>query len=198
MKRSGQGSFRSLKIESGKQEIGYWPSADYMRSRVMVGSLELGQHMIGADNRSEGSDHIIALADESDERPIWILAWGGANTFAQAVWQVEQDRTPKEVKAFLKKFRVYTITDQDVPLGNPDVSFEFSSHHRLRRDFPQDLMFLWDESAWQSQNGIGASNWWGAGLRYSIDTKIGPLSFDVSSSNISRNVNLYFSLGHYF
>lgn len=159
MKRSGQGSFRSLKIESGKQEIGYWPSADYMRSRVMVGSLELGQRMIGADNRSEGSDHIIALADESDERPIWILAWGGANTFAQAVWQVEQDRTPEEVKAFLKKFRVYTITDQDVPLGNPDVSFEFSSHQRLRRDFPQDLMFLWDESAWQSQNGIGASNW---------------------------------------
>lgn len=125
----------------------------------MVGSLELGQRMIGADNRSEGSDHIIALADESDERPIWILAWGGANTFAQAVWQVEQDRTPEEVKAFLKKFRVYTITDQDVPLGNPDVSFEFSSHQRLRRDFPQDLMFLWDESAWQSQNCIGASNW---------------------------------------
>ena len=154
MKRSGQVSFQSLKKESGKQEIGYWPSADYMRSRVMVGSLELGQRMIGDANRSVGSDHIIALADERDERPIWILAWGGANTFAQAVWQVEQDRTPEEVKAFLNKFRVYTITDQDVPLGNPDVSFDFSSHQRLRRDFPQDLKFIWDESAWQSQNGI--------------------------------------------
>ena len=159
MKRSGQVSFQSLKKESGKQKIGYWPSADYMRSRVMVGSLELGQRMIGDANRSVGSDHIIALADERDERPIWILAWGGANTFAQAVWQVEQDRTPEEVKAFLNKFRVYTITDQDVPLGNPDVSFDFCSHQRLRRDFPQDLKFIWDESAWQSQNGIGASNW---------------------------------------
>lgn len=159
MKRSGQVSFQSLKKESGKQEIGYWPSADYMRSRVMVGSLELGQRMIGDANRSVGSDHIIALADERDERPIWILAWGGANTFAQAVWQVEQDRTPEEVKAFLNKFIVYTITDQDVPLGNPDVSFDFSSHQRLRRDFPQYLKFIWDESAWQSQNGIGASNW---------------------------------------
>ena len=51
---------------------------------------------------------------------------------------------------------------------------------------------------WGELYNYNASNWWGAGLRYSIDTKIGPLSFDVSSSNISRNVNLYFSLGHYF
>ena len=31
-----------------------------------------------------------------------------------------------------------------------------------------------------------------------IVTKLGPLSFDVSSSNISKTVNLYFSLGDYF
>ena len=55
-----------------------------------------------------------------------------------------------------------------------------------------------DVPVWDELYDYNASNWWGAGLRYSIDTKIGPLSFDVSSSNISRNVNLYFSLGHYF
>ena len=43
-----------------------------------------------------------------------------------------------------------------------------------------------------------ASNWWGAGLRYSIDTKLGPVSLDISSSNISRKVNVYLSVGHYF
>ena len=51
---------------------------------------------------------------------------------------------------------------------------------------------------WGDLYDYNASNWLGAGVRYSIDTKIGPLSFDVSSSNISRKVNLYFSLGHYF
>ena len=51
---------------------------------------------------------------------------------------------------------------------------------------------------WGELYDYNASNWWGAGLRYSIDTKLGPLSFDVSSSNISKNVNLYFSFGHYF
>ena len=51
---------------------------------------------------------------------------------------------------------------------------------------------------WSELYDYNASNWWGAGIRYSIDTKIGPLSVDVSSSNISRKVNLYFSLGRYF
>ena len=55
-----------------------------------------------------------------------------------------------------------------------------------------------DDLQWGSLYDYNASNWWGAGVRYSIDTQLGPLNFDVSSSNISKNVNLYFSIGHYF
>ena len=55
-----------------------------------------------------------------------------------------------------------------------------------------------DELVWGDLYDYNSSDWWGAGLRYSIDTKMGPLSFEISSSNISKNVNLYFSLGHYF
>ena len=55
-----------------------------------------------------------------------------------------------------------------------------------------------NELQWGDLYDYNASNWWGAGVRYSIDTKLGPLNFDVSSSNISKNVNLYFSIGHYF
>lgn len=51
---------------------------------------------------------------------------------------------------------------------------------------------------WSEMYDYNASDWIGAGVRYSIDTKIGPISIDVSSSNISRKVNLYFSMGHYF
>ena len=51
---------------------------------------------------------------------------------------------------------------------------------------------------WNELYSYNSSNWYGAGIRYSIDTKIGPISFDVSSSNISKKVNLHFSLGYYF
>lgn len=43
-----------------------------------------------------------------------------------------------------------------------------------------------------------SDNAWGAGLRYSIETKVGPVSFDVSSSNLSPTINLFFNLGYYF
>ena len=55
-----------------------------------------------------------------------------------------------------------------------------------------------EELQWGELYDYNASNWWGAGLRYSIDTKVGPLSFDVVSSNISHKVNLYFSWGYFF
>ena len=51
---------------------------------------------------------------------------------------------------------------------------------------------------WGDLYDYNASNWWGAGIRYSIDTKVGPINFDISSSNISRKVNIYCGFGYYF
>lgn len=155
LKRSNQTGFRA---DESKQELGYWPSADYLRSRTMLGSPKLGFKELGDNNNSAGSDFLIKLADEADDRPIWLTVWGGANTFAQAVWRVRQERTPEQLKAFLHKFRLYAITDQDKNYGK-DVPFELSSHQWLRREFEKDLLFIWDESAWLYQCGAGKANW---------------------------------------
>ena len=143
--------------DESKQQIGYWPSSAYLHSRTVLGSTRMGFRFIGKDNHSAGSDLIIKLADEQDERPIWVLMWGGGNTLAQSIWKVQQERTPEQLKAFLHKLRVYTITDQDRPQkGEP---YEFSSHHWMRQEFEKDLFFLWDESAWRYQNDNGKRNW---------------------------------------
>ena len=158
-KRSAQTRFLSPRAEEGRQRIGYWPSADYLRSRVALGSLELGMAKIGEANRSAGSDLIIKLADEKDPRPLWITVWGGGNTLAQAIWQVRQERDEAEVREFLGKLRVYTITDQDVPWNRRHTDYAFSSHQWMRREFERDLMFIWDESAWLTQNDLGSNAW---------------------------------------
>ena len=155
MKRSAQSGFLPLKKENRQQQLGYWPSADYLRSRVMAGSLELGKDKLGEKNNSRGSDFLIQLADEDDDRPLWIAAWGGANTLAQAIWQVQQTRSEADLKTFLHKLRVYTITNQDV-CGQ---QYELSSHSWMLKNFPDDLFFIWDESAWISQNYVGSTNW---------------------------------------
>src|SRR5690606_37863863 len=156
IKRSDQEEFAK---DESKQEIGYWPSTEYFRSRTVVGSTKMGMKYIGEGNDSEGSNRIIALADEEDVRPIWVTVWGGGNTFAQAIWRVQQERTPEELKAFLQKFRVYTFTDQDWSWSSVDTISYASSSHQWMRQFVKDLMFFWDECAWKHQNETGKQNW---------------------------------------
>ena len=109
-KRSNQTGFAQ---DNEHQEIGYWPSAQYLRDRTMFGSMYRGTRVLGEENNSEGSDLIIKLADEDDDRPIWVTFWGGGNTLAQAIWKVQQTRSESELKTFLHKVRAYAIADQD-------------------------------------------------------------------------------------
>lgn len=153
MRRSSQ---KEHLTNENRQMLGYWPSADYLRKHTVFGSKKRGMEFIGEGNDSPGSDLIIKLADEADERPLWILLWGGGNTVAQSVWKVKKERSKDELSAFLNKIPIYAITDQDRDQKTP---FEISSHQWLRREFEKDLLFLWDESAWMYQNGTGKNNW---------------------------------------
>ena len=158
MKRSCQSGFLPLEEENGQQRLGYWPSADYVKSRAMMGSIHGGVKAIGEGNDSPGSELLIRLADENDSRPIYVAAWGGANTLAQAIWRVKQNRSDDEVKKFVRKFRLFTITDQDMQY-NMRMNRAYSSHMWLRKDFADDLQFIWDEGAWQEQCELGKRHW---------------------------------------
>ncbi|MDO5442704.1 MAG: DUF1593 domain-containing protein [Bacteroidia bacterium] len=158
MKRSEQTGFKSIEEENGSQELGYWPSPEYIRSRVMYGSERAGIGVIGEGNDSAGSDFLIELALEDDPRPIWVTSWGGSNTLAQAIWRYSQTATPEQLKAFVNKFRIYTITDQDMQY-NMRMNRSYSSHQWMREQFKDDLKFIWDESAWYNQNDLGKANW---------------------------------------
>jgi len=158
MKRSGQKRHLSLKKENGSQQMGYWPSAEYLSERAVMGSMYGGIRSIGERNDSPGSDLLIQLADEDDPRPIYVAAWGGANTLAQAIWRVKQTRSAYEVRKFVRKFRLFTITDQDMDYAHR-MDRARSSHRWLRQEFKDDLQFIWDEGAWQEQCELGKRNW---------------------------------------
>ena len=158
MRRSGQKKHLSLKKENASQELGYWPSAEYITSRAVMGSMYGGIKAIGERNDSPGSELLIRLADEDDPRPIYVAAWGGANTLAQAIWRVKQTRTDDEVKSFVGRFRLFTISDQDMQYSMR-MNRAYSSHQWLRREFQDDLQFVWDEGAWQEQCELGKQHW---------------------------------------
>lgn len=95
-----------------KHEKGY-PTHSFLKEKIKKGYPDFGMAAVGEGKDSEGSDWIIEVVDKEDPRPVWIPVWGGANCLAQALWKVQQTRTEEEVKKFVKKIRVYTISDQD-------------------------------------------------------------------------------------
>ena len=90
-----------------------FPTADYLRSIVKIGQPEAAMAGVGDGKDSEGSEWIIRVVDKEDDRPVWISAWSGTNTLAQALWKVSHTRTPEQVNEFVKRIRVYDVLGQD-------------------------------------------------------------------------------------
>jgi len=102
-----------------------WPTAEDLDGRVFTGQPGYGMAATGAGKTSEGAKAIIRAGDRNDKRPLWICVWGGANTLAQALWEVRATRQPDEVEKFTEKLRVYSISDQDD--AGPWIRREFPS-----------------------------------------------------------------------
>lgn len=111
-----------------RHEPGY-PSAEHLLSVVSEGPQAYGLTAVGDGLTSPGAEQLIRAVDRRDERPLWVLVWGGPNTLAQALHKVRATRSKAELKRFVSKLRVYTISDQD------------DSGPWLRQTFP-DLFYI--------------------------------------------------------
>jgi hypothetical protein len=95
-----------------RHESGF-PGEEKLLMLVKQGLPKYGMLGVGNGNDSEGSDWIIKVLEENDERPLWISVWGGVNSLAQALYKIEQTKSKKEAQRLISKLRVYTISDQD-------------------------------------------------------------------------------------
>jgi hypothetical protein len=105
-------AYRKVQPNLLKHESGF-PSANTLLTVVKQGLPVYGMAGVGKGKDSEGSDWIIKLLEDSDERPLWVSVWGGANTLAQALYKIQQTKTAAEATRLISKLRVYTISDQD-------------------------------------------------------------------------------------
>jgi len=122
-----------------RHEPGY-PDVASLLSLVKRGRPEYGMQGVGRGKDSEGSEWIIKILEERDDRPLWICVWGGPNTLAQALSRIKESRTEPDAKRLIGKLRVYAISDQD------------DSGIWMRRTFP-DLFYI------VSPGGYGSSTW---------------------------------------
>ncbi len=93
-------------------EPGY-PAYEALKAVTKSGLPVYGMAGVGEGKDSEGSEWIIEALKKEDPRPVWVLAWGGPNCLAQALWKLEQSESPESLKGYVNKLRVYAISDQD-------------------------------------------------------------------------------------
>jgi hypothetical protein len=119
-----------------------FPPVETLHALVKQGLPVYGMEGVGEGKDSEGSEWIIRVLEEPDERPVWVSVWGGPNTLAQALWKIRRTRTAAQAERLYRKLRVYTIADQD------------DSAIWIRRTFP-DVFYI------VSPGDYGRSTWIG-------------------------------------
>lgn len=140
-------NYGKVKPNLDKHAAGY-PTAEYLLS-VTAAHLPLySMEGVGAGKDSPGSELIIKAADKADQRPLWISVWGGANCLAQALWKVRETRNESEVKEFVSRLKVYSISDQDF------------AGQWIRNNFPE-LFYIVDPSAGDSWLEYYKATWTG-------------------------------------
>ena len=124
-----------------------YPAANTLRALVTEGQPSYGMAAVGKGKDSPGSRLILKALDSRDPRPLWVTAWGGPNTLAQALYSLRETRGAEKAAKLIAKLRVYTISDQD------------DSGAWMRREFP-GLFYI------VSPGGYGGATW--TGIHYVV------------------------------
>ncbi len=131
-----------------------WPEASELDARVFTGQTAYGMAAVGEGKSSEGSKAIVKALERDDPRPLWICIWGGANTLAQALFDLSASHTAAESATLISRLRVYSIGDQD-DAGPP-----------IRMRYPELFYIVWPstptsgESTYATWTGISGDRYY--------------------------------------
>lgn len=139
--------YGKIKVNLDKHAAGF-PTMEYLLSVTSEHLPLYSMDGVGEGKDSPGSELLIKAVDKKDDRPLWVSVWGGANCLAQALWKIRETRSKEEVKDFVSKLKVYTISDQD--FAGPWI----------RNNFP-DIFYIVDASAGDSWFEYYKATWTG-------------------------------------
>ena len=103
--RSVLEAYGKVQPNLAKHEAGF-PTAEALSKLVTAGQDSYGMAAVGAGRMTPGAEAIVRAADATDPRPVWISIWGGANTLAQALWQIRSTRSAADVEKVVAKLVV--------------------------------------------------------------------------------------------
>ena len=127
-------AYESVKSNLNCHAPGY-PLVKTLRQCVHLGIGVFGESLgdgFGEEkyNSNPGVQCILNALEKEDSRPLWVGLWGGANTLAQALWQISRTKNSEETKRLLSRLRIHAISDHD------------NSAKWIRQNFGSDLFYI--------------------------------------------------------
>lgn len=167
------GNYSLIHSNLQAQSEGSFPTPKYLNSITFSGPAVYGLAALNG-SLANGTNHLIAVVDSSNE-PLYVQAWGGVNTLAQALNHVSQTRNQAAVDAFTSKLRVYTISDQD------------NSGFWIRKSYPL-IQYVSSVHAW---NFYGDATWVGiSGETYYPFDQGGPDTSLVTKQWLAQHIQI--------
>src|SRR5690606_259477 len=91
-----------------------YPSPAYLSDQVFIGNIN---HVGDMKEETAGSNRIVEVLLENDPSPVWLQAWGGANTISRALRTIEE-KHPERKAEVAKKAKLFLIIKQDSTFDN--------------------------------------------------------------------------------
>jgi hypothetical protein len=107
-----------------------WPTPEYLRSIVANGQTGNGMLDVGKGRWSSGSRLIANAIRRQDDRPLHIVINTGANTLAQALFELRESTAPEELEELISRVRVLDNGGQDE--SGAWICHEFPTLHYVR------------------------------------------------------------------
>ncbi|QNF34756.1 DUF1593 domain-containing protein [Adhaeribacter swui] len=152
-----------------------FPTQQALEAVISSGQPEYGMAATGKGKSTPGSRLLIKAAQKQDNRPLWVLLWGGANTLAQALQDAREELSAAELNQLIAKLRVYSISDQD------------DAGAWLRQEFPA-LFYIADPSK-QDHLSYYASTWNGISGDQENNTGVNYFFNLVDNSWLEQNIS---------
>ncbi|MGG1515618.1 nucleoside hydrolase-like domain-containing protein [Paenibacillus oryzisoli] len=89
-----------------------YPSEAELLRLIKAGNPLDGPAYVGEGHDTEGSEHLVAAMMKEDNRPLWVIVWGGTTDLAQALWKAELLIGQSAFEQMLAGLRVYSVVDQ--------------------------------------------------------------------------------------
>ncbi len=143
-----------------------WPEPDYLRSIVKPGTIEYGITAVGKGKSTPGSNLIKDAILKADPRKLYFVGNAGTNTLAQALVDLEETRSPAEVKSLTQKLIVFENGAQDNAgawiMGKfPDIAWHRSNNQTYSyggdgKGIEVEGPFTWEPYA---RTAVGQHDW---------------------------------------